>query len=1746
MRVACGIAILLASFAHASVIELEWTMPDGRVERERRNLVENDGVATFALTREEIASRGAWSLAVTPDFARARKGDDGFWVFSSGECGTFRCDEGKAECRRWQLMSVYGMKTPERTFAAIVKKLKYYFTTRVTAKDGEYRMSCVLEKELCSRPYEDFEIEFRRLDGGEATMGGIARAYRRYQLERGAVKPLRERAASNSVLKDAIDGPEIRIRQAWKPVPPKVLEQTLETEPPVTPYVTFDRVVDIARELKAAGVEKAELCLVGWNIGGHDGRWPQSFPAEPVLGGDGKLKECVKAVRGMGYLIVPHGNYLDAYSIADSWDEEWLAKTFDGGFLTSGNWGGGKSARICAQRAYERFASRDMWRMGAYGFKGLGYFDVVSIVPADECQDPRHPLNRADAARWWGRGAALSKRVFGGFASEGAFDHFVEDLDSALYVSFNDPRRENAGLVDRMAPFPQLVYNGVFAMNPFTRTVNFTAQERYWQLKLIEFGGRPTFYFYSKFKHDGKNWMGDGDLGCATGDELKAAVAKIKAGYDVYMELSHLQYEFMEEHDDLGGGVWRTTYSNGERLYVNYSDMTANADGLVIPAKGWRLARGFTAHSMVTHDGRRLVSHLEGTNTVYELVPTNQLPAGLPPVREWKLYGLKATHTDIGLHNSQYIQRHGTVKRIDEAARLIDADTRTDDDPAAYRYVMEGFWFWDNYHMDKGMDAAWRIVTNYVARGRMDVGVTCAGNHTHLFSETETERSTLTKKILATKWGIGTKTFIMADNPGISCSVVAPYLRAGIKYGLFLPNQWNPISSTIWKKNASIIAATWNPDAMGGGSRVEVSYSSPLPMVFRWKAPGRDESLLMWCSTQYDFGYSRLGMYGRKRSAVDEVEKLMPKFLCILEGKYPYDIWLAAIYGDDELPNTNFADFAAEWNAKWAWPQFRTVGRLDEPFEYLEKNFGDKIPTLSGEMTGGWLQHAASTPELLADKLNADRMLETAERLGTFAGTIDRAAVDRAWWYLILNDEHSYGTSGYQGRRVFETWMQKRDWIERAAATASSELSKAVRKLGLFTNDNCHNCSQITNTNVAFTTGSLGVSENDASAQNFQDSRTPSSESNINPVKDGVSESRWYRVVVTNGVIYSIYDKELNRELIDGPANKFLYTRDNHKTWESDPETALGAKVTRSVYLPDDVKRIDIVDMFEHARDLFNSRRYYRYGYLAFPFAVPSGRFAAHLNGTVIRPYEDCHPMTTDAYCAVRDWCAVENDDFGVALMMRDSTLTEFGEIHPDKTCYTGRPPEGKTAIYPYLFTDWLQMHQPDGDSLNFTFRFAITSYAKKTGREALVVERAARPFPEDRNARAARSTSLCGGEMKGIIENHLSEISRMCEDWLDPYAKWMRAHNVPHVTRETVAEPPPGWTGLIEKPRAGHGEKDGQMYVLWGAETSPDFDHYELYRDGKFLSNVKNEIHYGIPYRVARYEDLGLSTHSRHEYRLRKVWKDGRKDELGEPFFGLTRYVSEEERNGIVCEGEHGRMYVRYDGATVTSWQPGALKGREAFFMQKNAPWGKEVHGGLPICWPWFGKREGCPKHGLARYLKWRLVNRVGKDGVVLETSSTPETMKVWPHAFKLTAKIFVAGPNGLRIAVTETNTGKTAYESAFGVHPYFVVADACDVMLDGERLPKPWVIKEFAADGKSHELQDFAGKVAYSVMSSGNDTWYVWNPGVERTPLCETLGPDEWRRFFCLEPFMRQPITLAPGESREHVVKISVKNAE
>ncbi|MBO4526326.1 MAG: hypothetical protein J5743_01780, partial [Victivallales bacterium] len=74
-----------------------------------------------------------------------------------------------------------------------------------------------------------------------------------------------------------------------------------------------------------------------------------------------------------------------------------------------------------------------------------------------------------------------------------------------------------------------------------------------------------------------------------------------------------------------------------------------------------------------------------------------------PKPRHWTIHIVIASHTDIGLHNSQYIQRFNASRFIDEAAKLCD-ETSAKDEAIRYRYCMEGDWFWENYGADRGKE----------------------------------------------------------------------------------------------------------------------------------------------------------------------------------------------------------------------------------------------------------------------------------------------------------------------------------------------------------------------------------------------------------------------------------------------------------------------------------------------------------------------------------------------------------------------------------------------------------------------------------------------------------------------------------------------------------------------------------------------------------------------------------------------------------------------------------------------------------------------------------------------------------------------------------------------------------------------------------------------------------------------------------------------------------------------------------
>jgi len=592
---AVAAAFCAGAFAVERTITTVATSLDGRKSQRAYTVRQEGRVATFRIPAADVGE-GVKTFDVIPDFATARNGDAGYFLLPSGILGSFRVENGKCGTSEGNnYMPFYGMKTPHDTFCMIAKGMSWRYMTRVEVQKGVYQTSqrYNLGGDV---PYEDFVLEFTFLPQ-DAEYPQMARVYRDWQLGRGAVQPIRERMKKWPEVGAAATNMEIRIRQAWKPVPSKVPYQTKYNEPPVHAAVTFDRCCDIVREMKRQGVNHAEICLVGWNKGGHDGAYPQLFPVEPALGGEEKLRKFIALSNSEGFQTVCHTCFYSAYMIADDFDEEYLLKERDGSLQRSHmDWGGGRPFRTCPQRAYERYARKNMQIMKDFGFHGLHYHDVYSILPPRICYDPRHPCSPADSLKWYVKQMEVTREMVGGTQSEGPFDGYAGNLDFCMYGYFYQLDKgylAKIPMADRHVPLFQLVYHGIILSNPFTGTLNYPRKAPHVRLKFIEFGGRPLFVWYANFLTGKGNWMGrdNEDLTCATDDALRDGVAAIKRGYDEFEKLSDLQFEFMDDHKMLTGEVSLTTYSDGTRIVVNHGDKSYVFEGVEVPAMDWMRCR---------------------------------------------------------------------------------------------------------------------------------------------------------------------------------------------------------------------------------------------------------------------------------------------------------------------------------------------------------------------------------------------------------------------------------------------------------------------------------------------------------------------------------------------------------------------------------------------------------------------------------------------------------------------------------------------------------------------------------------------------------------------------------------------------------------------------------------------------------------------------------------------------------------------------------------------------------------------------------------------------------------------------------------------------------------------------------------------------------------------------------------------------------------------------------------------------
>ncbi len=558
--------------------KLVYNYIDGKkVTKERKAVLQKDGAYRVVLTKDELnAEKDLKNVDVLLPVSYAKKGEDGYFINTLSMIGSFKLDNAKYSSNVRNHVAFFGMKNPRATWVAIVKGLSLEFSMCAEANKGEYTVFPRFQKDTMEGLpfYEDAVVDFYPL-ASDATYVDMAKKYRKYQLDRGEVKPLKERIKTDKKLERLSKSIMCRIAFGSKPIPKDkngkriIKDYTIETELPMHLHCTFEQAKKAVEFLKAEGCDNVDLQLVGWNIRGHDGRYPQLLPVEPAAGGEEKLKELVETAKKLGYYISAHTNHTDAYRIADSWSEDYIAKRQKGELMYVGCWAGGKAYTPCPEAIFELFPKKDYPMLrDRLGFNGKHHVDVISAIAPRICHDPKHPLNRKQWTDAYLKIMKYAHDVTGGFTSECGFDHVIKYLDWAFYInhSMRLPK-----MFDRHVPTWQIVYHGIVPSEAFFSDTGNNFKKDWQEIRLhhSEFGARPVYY---------GGWM-------------KPELIKnyVKPLYEEYQKVAHLQLEFMEDHKQLADGVYLTAYSNGDEVVTNYSNITFEYKGKPVFAKDYKL-----------------------------------------------------------------------------------------------------------------------------------------------------------------------------------------------------------------------------------------------------------------------------------------------------------------------------------------------------------------------------------------------------------------------------------------------------------------------------------------------------------------------------------------------------------------------------------------------------------------------------------------------------------------------------------------------------------------------------------------------------------------------------------------------------------------------------------------------------------------------------------------------------------------------------------------------------------------------------------------------------------------------------------------------------------------------------------------------------------------------------------------------------------------------------------------------------
>jgi glucose-6-phosphate 1-epimerase len=287
---------------------------------------------------------------------------------------------------------------------------------------------------------------------------------------------------------------------------------------------------------------------------------------------------------------------------------------------------------------------------------------------------------------------------------------------------------------------------------------------------------------------------------------------------------------------------------------------------------------------------------------------------------------------------------------------------------------------------------------------------------------------------------------------------------------------------------------------------------------------------------------------------------------------------------------------------------------------------------------------------------------------------------------------------------------------------------------------------------------------------------------------------------------------------------------------------------------------------------------------------------------------------------------------------------------------------------------------------------------------------------------------------------------------------------------------------------------------------------------------------------------------------------------------FGIEKLVRIDAGRGglprVVIHTPVAQAEIYLHGAHVTHYQPHGQQ--PVLFVSSGAIFeaGNHIRGGVPICFPWFGQREGqpdAPMHGFVRSRSWELIAVEQKGQEIharLRFVSDDDTRAQWPHDFEAVYEVAVGATLSMELAITNRSDDAFTFEEA--LHSYLTVSDVRQVAITG-LAGATYIDKEDNFREKTLgdepiyytgafdrvvvnstatcELHDPGLERTIRVAKQNSNTTVLWNPGEKGKPFADL--PDAERiKFVCIETANARvnAVRLEAGQTHQMRAEISV----